>query len=147
MEKLIFDSSRTFVINKTVTSCKIATISREIIERHLKENPKLYEYFLTSIVKKYRIIMLELVNQKFNDSIGKMADFLIRLYYTEEASDRTLIDVLFTQEEVANRVDLNRVTVTKVMKYFKEHNLIEVNNRKVVIKDIEGLKKLTDVPM
>lgn len=142
-----FDSSRTFVMNKTVTSCKIATINRVIIEAYLKENSQLYEYFLTSIVKKYRIIMLELANHKFNDSIGKMADFFIRLYYTEEKSDRTMIDVLFTQEEVANRVGLNRVTVTKAMKYFKDNDLIEVANRKVVIKDIEGLKKLTDVPI
>ncbi len=91
--------------------------------------------------------MLELANHKFNDSIGKIADFFVRLYYTEEESDRTTIDVLFTQEEVANRVGLNRVTVTKAMKYFKDNDLIEVTNRKVVVKNIEKLKQLTDVPM
>lgn len=142
-----FDSSRTFVMNKTMTSCKVATIKRSIVEDKLKENPRLYEFFLTSIVKKYRIIMLELANHKFNDSIGKIADFFVRLYYTEEESDRTTIDVLFTQEEVANRVGLNRVTVTKAMKYFKDNDLIEVSNRKVIVKNIEKLKQLTDVPM
>ncbi len=142
-----FDSSRTFVMNKTVTSCKVATINRAIVESRLQENPKLYEYFLTSIVKKYRIIMLELANHKFNDSIGKLADFLVRLYYSEEDKERQIIDVLFTQEEVANRVGLNRVTVTRAMKYFKEKGLIEVSDRKVILKDVEGLKELSDVPM
>jgi len=142
-----FDSSRTFVMNKTVTSCKVATINRAIVESRLQENPKLYEYFLTSIVKKYRIIMLELANHKFNDSIGKLADFLVRLYYSEEDKERQIIDVLFTQEEVANRVGLNRVTVTRAMKYFKDKGLIEVSDRKVILKDVEGLKELSDVPM
>lgn len=141
-----FDSERTFVTNKTVSSCKIATISRELVESKLKEDIRLYEYFLTSIVKKYRIIMLELANHKFNDSVGKIADFFIRLYYTEDESNREEINVLFTQEEVANRVGLNRVTVTKALKYFKENNLVEVRNRRIIIKDIEGLKVLTDLP-
>lgn len=142
-----FDSSRTFVLNKTVKSCKIATINRRVVEENLKENPRLYEYFLISIVKKYRIVMLELANYKFNDSMGKLADFFIRLYYTEEESESTLIDVLFTQEEVANRIGMNRVTVAKCMKQFKEQGLLDVVNRKVIIKDIEGLKTLTDIPM
>lgn len=141
-----FDSERTFVTNKTVSSCKIATINRELVESKLKENVRLYEFFLTSIVKKYRIIMLELANHKFNDSIGKMADFFVRLYYTEDENHREDIDVLFTQEEVANRVGLNRVTVTRALKYFKENGLVEVNNRRIKIKDIEGLKALTDLP-
>ncbi|MBN2899916.1 MAG: Crp/Fnr family transcriptional regulator [Clostridia bacterium] len=141
-----FDSERTFVTNKTVTSCKIASIKREVVERKLKEDARLYEFFLTSIVKKYRIIMLELANHKFNDSVGKLADFFVRLYYTETELERERIKVLFTQEEVANRVGLNRVTVTRALKYFKENDLIEIQNRMVIIKDIEGLKELTDIP-
>ena len=141
-----FDSERAFVTNKTVTSCKIATIGRDLVESKLKEDVRLYEYFLTSIVKKYRIIMLELANHKFNDSIGKIADFFVRLYYTEDENHREDINVLFTQEEVANRVGLNRVTVTRAIKFFKENDLIEVKNRRIKIKNIEGLKALTDLP-
>jgi CRP-like cAMP-binding protein len=141
-----FDSERAFVTNKTVTSCKIATIGRDLVESKLKEEVQLYEYFLTSIVKKYRMIMLELANHKFNDSIGKIADFFVRLYYTEDENHREDINVLFTQEEVANRVGLNRVTVTRALKFFKENDLIEVKNRRIKIKDIEGLKALTDLP-
>jgi CRP-like cAMP-binding protein len=142
-----FDSSRTFVTNKTVTSCKIATINRPLVEALLRSTPRLYDFFLTSIVKKYRIIMLELANHKFNDAIGKMADFFVRLYYSEDEKDKQLIDVIFTQEEVANRVGLNRVTVTRAMKFFKEEGILEVIERKVFVRDIERLKDLSDVPM
>jgi len=143
-----FDTDRTYVVNKTVRSSKLVIVNREIVEKKLRDFPEMYEYFLTSIVKKYRIIMLELANHKFNDASGRLADFFLRLYYSEEnPADNEIIDVSFTQEEVANRVGLNRVTVTNGIKKFKDLGLIEIIDRKVVIKDIEGLKEFTNVPI
>lgn len=142
-----FDKNRTFVVNKAVTNCKISIVNREVVESKLKEEPKIYEHFLMSIVIKYRMIMLELANFQFNDAIGKLADFFTRLYYTENINEKNNISIVLTHEEIANRVGLNRITVTNGMKLFKEKNLIEMKDRKIVIKDIEGLKKLTNIPI
>ncbi len=143
-----FDTDRTYVVNKALRSSKVAIINRDTVERKLKETPEMYSYFLMSIVKKYRIIMLELTNHKFNDASGRLADFLLRLYYTEEnPTDQAAIDISFTQEEIADRVGLNRITVTNGLKKFKELGIIEVVNRKIVVKDLEGLKSFTNVPL
>ncbi|QXM07048.1 Crp/Fnr family transcriptional regulator [Crassaminicella indica] len=142
-----FDRNRTFVVNKAVTQCKLSVINREAVENQLKKYPKIYEYFLMSIIRKYRMIMLELANFQFNDSVGKLADFFTRLYYTENINEKNNISIVLTHEEIANRIGLNRITVTNGIKLFKDRNLIEIKDRKIVIKDIEGLKKLTNIPI
>lgn len=143
-----FDMGRANVVNRTVKSCKIATISRAVVEEKLMENPIMYRYFLTSISKKYRIIMHELANYRFNDANGRLADFFLRLYYSEEnPMEGQVIDIAFTQEDLADRVGLNRITVTNGIKKFKEMGLIEIINRKVIVKDVNGLKELTNVPL
>ncbi|TCO74390.1 Crp/Fnr family transcriptional regulator [Marinisporobacter balticus] len=142
-----FDENRTFVVNKAVTNGKISVVSRDVIECRLKEDPEMYHYFLMSIIRKHRMIMLELTNFQFNDSIGKLADFFIRLYYTENINLKNNISIVLTHEEIANRIGLNRITVTNGIKLFKDKNYIEIKERKIIIKDIEGLKKLTNIPI
>lgn len=143
-----FDTGRTYVVNKTMKSCKLVIISRDILEEKLKIHPEMYAYFLTSIVKKYRIIMLELANHKFNNSLGRLADFFIRLYYAEEIpSNEVVMDIIFTHEDIANRVGLNRVTVTRGIKTFVDLDLIELIDRKILIKDIKGLEEFTNIPI
>lgn len=144
-----FDNSRTFVMYKALKNAKISILSREILESKLMEFPNMYNYFLKSIIRKQRMIMIELSNFKFNDSIGKLADFLVRLYYTEDINIKfkNYISIVLTHEEIANRIGLNRTTVTNVLKIFKDRNLIEVKDRKLIIKDIQGLKNLTNIPL
>lgn len=143
-----FDSERSYVVNKTIKSSKIASIERTVLEEKLKNNPQMYSYFLTSVVRKYRILMLELANHKFNDSLGRLADFLIRLYYAQdEPIEGRPLDVCFTHEDIANRIGLNRVTVTRSIKTFVDLDVIELKERNIVIKDIEGLKKVSDIPV
>ncbi len=144
-----FDNSRTFVVYKALKKAKISIINREILEKKLIESPSIYNYFLKSIIRKQRMIMMELSNFKFNDSIGKLADFLVRLYYTEDINinSKNHISIVLTHEEIANRIGLNRITVTNGIKIFKDRNLIDVKERKLIIKDIEGLKNLTNIPI
>ncbi len=144
-----FDNSRTFVMYKALKNAKVSIVNREILESKLIEFPNMYNYFLKSIIRKQRMIMMELSNFKFNDSIGKLADFLVRLYYTEDINInfKNNISIVLTHEEIANRIGLNRTTVTNGIKIFKDRKLIEVKDRKLIIKDIEGLKNLTNIPI
>ncbi|WP_053955830.1 Crp/Fnr family transcriptional regulator [Inediibacterium massiliense] len=142
-----FERNRTFVVIKAVTDGQLSVVHREMIENKLKEKPKMYEYFLSSIIRKYRVVTVELANFQFNNSIGKLADFFIRLYYTESINSKNNISIILTHEEIANRIGLNRITVTNGIKEFKDKGFIEMKDRKIIIKDIEGLKTLTNIPI
>ena len=93
--------------------------------------------------------MMEISNFKFNDSEGKLADFLIRLYYTEDINMdmKKHISIVLTHEEIANRIGLNRATVTKIMTKFKEKAYITISGKEIIINDIEALKSLTNIPI
>lgn len=144
-EMAFFDQHMTYAVNKSLTKGRYAIVNRQFVEAKLAENPKVYHYFLTSIIYKYRAIMSELANAHFNDSTGRLADFLVRLYCTEDSEDKNRISIIFTHEEIANRLGLNRITVTNTMNLFKEKGLIDVENRKIIIKDIESLKRMTNI--
>jgi len=146
-EMAFFDRSSTFAVNKAMTNGKLSVVSRDFVESKLKEDPDIYNYFLISIIRKYRAVMFELASLHFNDSTGRLADLFVRLYYTENTDQKNNISIVLTHEEIAHRLGLNRITVTNTIKKFKEKNLIEIHSRKLIIKDIDGLKKMTNTPV
>ena len=146
-EMAFFEKANTFAVNKALSKGKFSVVNREFVESKLKKDPEIYNYFLISVIRKFRTVMFELSNFHFNDSIGRLADFIIRLYYTETEEPPTTISIIFTHEEIANRLGLNRITVTHGLKKFREEGFIDIQNRHIIIKNIEGLKKITNLPI
>ena len=144
-EMAFFDQSSTFAVNKAVTKGSISVVNRRFVESKLREDPQIYHYFLISIIRKYRAVMSELASFQFNDSTGRLADFLVRLYYPEDSEDKSRISIILTHEEIANRLGLNRITVTNTMNQFRDRGLIDIENRKIIIKDIDTLRKMTNI--
>lgn len=146
-EEDFFDNNRTHIVYKAITNSKVSIVDRDTLEKLLYNNPNMYKYFLKSIILKQRLIMMEISNYKFNDSTGKVADFLIRLYFTEDKNidSKNHISIILTHEEIANRVGLNRATVTKIINNFKSQDIIYTREREIIINDIEKLIKLSNL--
>ncbi len=137
-----FDGYRTCVLTKALEDSIVSIIPRSILEKELEKNPKIYKYFIHSIARKYRILMLFLADSTFNDSLGKLASILVRLTAMQEGElkNYTTIDYIYTHEEFASVMGCSRVTVTNGLKYFKAKNYISIKNRRITIEDVEGLK-------
>lgn len=145
-----FDKRSARDINRAVTDCLVSVIKRKVLEAKLLENPEIYRYFMLDVIRKKRIVMIKFANVSFNDSIGRMADFLIGVYYihsTEKRDPEKPLSIAYTHEDMANRLVLNRRTITRIMKFFKEEGLIEVQKRRIIIKDIDRLKEYTNIPL
>lgn len=141
-----FDGDRTCIITKAVTPCAISIIPRDIVEMELAKDPDVYKHFIHSIVRKYRILMLEFADNHFNDSLGKVAHLMVRLSYStaeaiHDGQGAVPLNIYFTHEELANRLNANRSTVTSCIKRFKNEHLIDVDGKKITLLDMEGLKK------
>ena len=141
-----FDGDRTCIVTKAITACAISKVPRALVEERLGKEPDLYKHFIHSIVRKYRIIMLEFADIRFNDSLGKIAHTLVRLTYSTSKKihdgEGTLpINMYFTHEELANRINANRSTITNGLKTFKEQGYIDIDGKKITVTNIEGLKK------
>lgn len=140
-----FDGYRTCVIVKAIEDSELSVVNREIIERELNKNPKIYKHFLHSVIRKYRLVMLKIADDAFNDSLGKLASTLLRFVALQEGvlKDHVQIDkkYILTHAELAKYLNCSRTTVTNGLNYFKEKNYIDIKNKNIIVKDCSGLKK------
>lgn len=138
-----FCGGESSLVTKALEDSKISILDEETLEQILLENPNVYRDIIHSITRKFRIVMFQMANMAFSDSLGKVADTLIRLYYQEgQDMDRgKKINEKFTHEEIAKLIGCSRVTVTRALNKFKDENMLEINNGEIIIRDIENLEK------
>ncbi|QQY79295.1 CRP-like cAMP-binding protein [Keratinibaculum paraultunense] len=130
-------------LTKALVDSTISILHKEVVEQILFENPNIYRDIIHSITRKFRIVMFQMANMTFSDSVGKVADTLIRLYYQEgeEIAQGKKINDKFTHEEIAKLIGCSRVTVTRALNKFRDENIIDIVNGEIIIKDIEKLEK------
>lgn len=140
-----FDGYRTCVITKALHNSTVSAIHRNVLEKELEKNPRIYRYFIHSITRKYRLVMLKMADDKFNDSVGKIASTLLRFAAMQEGNLKNNIiieyEYTYTHQELAKYLGCSRITVTNVLNFFRENDLIGIQNKHIVIKNIEGLKQ------
>ena len=126
---------------------QVAFIHREKLDLELAAYPEAYRYFIHSITRKYRIILLHLTNNTFNDSTGKIADALLRLSACcdNNLSGKTRIDFVLTHQDLANNIGCSRITVTNCLNKFLDENLISYEGKYIIINDPEALKEYVDL--
>jgi len=125
----------------------VSLIHKDVLEEELSKNPEIYRYFIHSITRKYRILMLQLTNNVFNDSIGRIADALLRLASCStgaSSTGRMLIDTPFTHQELACNIGCSRITVTKCLNKFIDEGVITYDGKKIIINDPVYLKQYID---
>lgn len=142
-----FDGDRTCEITYVTMRSEISVVSRTVLEEALKENPEMYRCFIHSIIRKYRLLMLQIADVRFNDSIGILASALLRIGAMQEGCDlesKTFILHPYKHEELANNLGLSRPTVTNGLCYLREKGLISVQGKNIVIEKVSELKALTN---
>ena len=127
---------------------EISLISGDLLRETLRCRAEVYPYLINSITRKYRIILLQLTNNTFNDSTGRVADALIRLAacadHLEVAENSNIISTVFTQSELAHNVGCSRITVSRILQKLLREDLISIRNKRIIIKDPARLASYTD---
>lgn len=107
----------------TITSCMITTLSQLLCEAEDK---------MTSIAQK--------------NVRERLAETLLELRQVFSYGDKLKEDthpISLTREDLANIVGTATETVIRLISEFKEAKLIEVEGRKIFLKDISGLKNIS----
>lgn len=150
----IFDEMNYFcggskpTVARVKEAAQVSIIYKPVLEEELEKNPEAYRYFIHSITRKYRIVMLQMTNCVFNDSIGKIADALLRLASCSIGAgetERMLIDTPFTHQELANNIGCSRITVTRCLNRFIDEDIIGYEDKRIIIKNSEALKQYINV--
>lgn len=126
-----------------MTDTCISIINKENLERTLENNPLIFRYLLYSSSRKFRIIMLQLESLAFSDSLSALAKQIIRLYAQEgkKINDKKIVDLSLTHQDIAELMGVSRVTVTRGLNTLKDEGIIDIENKRIVINDEDGLLK------
>lgn len=138
-----FDMERTCALTRVIKAGSVSIISRKILDEILIKKPEVYRFFMHSITRKYRILMLQIADAKFNDALGTTANILLRIASMQEHGDlksNTLIARKYTHEELSSTLGLSRTTITNVLNFLKEKNVINFEARQIRILDIQKLE-------
>ncbi|WP_196593607.1 Crp/Fnr family transcriptional regulator [Pectinatus sottacetonis] len=140
---LLSDSFFNYII-KVKKNTWISFVHNKKFNLILKNNPAVYQYFINVIIIKFRIVLLQMVSNIFNNSAGKIADTLLRLSLASvplknSPADNNTIAIPFTQGELANITGCSRITVTRILNQFINKNFISISNKKIIIKNPEAL--------
>ncbi|MDF2635609.1 MAG: Crp/Fnr family transcriptional regulator [Pelosinus sp.] len=142
-EMNLFSNSFFNYVIRVKKDATISFIGKEAFSDFAQKDLKVYQYFMNVMIIKFRIVLLQMVSNVFNNSTGKVADTLIRLISTSNSlqieKTNNMVVVPFTQGELANIVGCSRITVTRILNQFIDQDLISMSNKKIVIKNFDGL--------
>lgn len=83
---------------------------------------------------------MQLASMYFNNSDQKIADILSRLYTQLKTSDcADIISIPLTHQEIADLVGCSRITITRSLDKLKSQDIIDMKNKKIIIKNISKL--------
>lgn len=146
-ETYYFCSGENNISTSVKQDAQVSYLLKNDIEAELNVNPQVYRYFIHSITRKFRIVMLQLTNSTFNDSTGKIANTLLRLSACSEIDPlgRARVNMTFTHQELANNIGCSRITVTNCLNKFLNEEVISYENKKIIINKPEVLKQYVDI--
>lgn len=139
-----FGGGKSDITSIAMTDGSISIVKREELEKALIKNTEIYRYFLYSASRKYRIIMLQMSSMCFNDSLGRIAKAILRLSAQQgkEIGDKIVIDISLTHQDLAELVGCSRVTITRGLNKLKEEKIIDIQKKKIIIKNQDILNSL-----
>lgn len=135
-EQMIY-SKASFTTAKLQVDSTLYYFSERQFELLCKEHPEVSHEFGNSLIQKIRLLANN--NSILNAPIDVQLAFFLMNLYEKNGSNRININ----QTSLANYIGKSRVAVWKVLKEWKDEEILEVNKQSFVIKDIEKLKDKT----
>ncbi|MEH7417055.1 Crp/Fnr family transcriptional regulator [Neobacillus drentensis] len=112
--------------------------SFERFEKLMIHHPSLFNTFIRTVIHKMHI----LADKIYLDTLlpnQQLARILLNICY-----DFKNKEVPLSQQDLVKSTGLNRVTIYKLLKQWKEENVIEYHEKNLIIKKPDVLKKLLD---
>lgn len=132
IQQLTFDAIVTAEEDTTVL-----VIPSSVCARLMDSNIHVRAFIFENSTKRYSQTIWAIQQMLFKRFDQRLASYLI-LAYEQNRSD----ELKKTQEEIARDVNSAREVVARMLKEFATKGLVEIKRGKIVLKNIEGLKRL-----
>lgn len=115
----------------------VLVIPSSVCARLMDSNIHVRAFIFENSTKRYSQTIWAIQQMLFKRFDQRLASYLISAY-EQSGSD----EVPKTQEEIARDVNSAREVVARMLKEFAAKNFVEIKRGKIVLKNIEGLKRL-----
>lgn len=132
IKQLTFD---TVISAETDTEMLVVptSIYNKLVEENIYVKASMYEL----LAERFSTVMWVMQQILFKRFDQRLAEFLVSYYETKGTKE-----VLMTQEEIAVSVNSAREVVARMLRQFAAESWITVQRGKIIIKDIDALRKL-----
>ncbi|MDL4842909.1 Crp/Fnr family transcriptional regulator [Aquibacillus rhizosphaerae] len=142
--ELSFDSEEVkYILNAKVTEDgEVAVIKKNTLEEKLLTDSKLAMEFMKIMSVNYRRDQTKFRDLVLHGKKGALYSTLIRLTnsYGVKQKDGILIDIILTNQELANFCGTSRESVNRLLNDLKRSNILSINKSKITIHDLQYLK-------
>jgi CRP/FNR family transcriptional regulator, cyclic AMP receptor protein len=122
---------------------KLLAISRTPLLEALRDRPELTDALLRSLGAVVRRLTEQAADLVFLDLHGRVAKFLLGLAGQQGGSldGEVELDLHFTQTDLAAMVGGSRQSVNQILRTFERRGYIELHGRKIVLKQLDQLRR------
>ncbi|MBP1749113.1 MAG: Crp/Fnr family transcriptional regulator [Deltaproteobacteria bacterium] len=145
-ESAAFDRNPYFATATALEESDIHVINIDDAEALLRGHPEVSLLIITAIIRKLRLLGLQVEDFSFLDAQKRVANILLKLMHEVGESTRggILIKKRITHEDLASITGLSRVTVTNVLNHLARLKLITKGRFKYTIIDREKLESFIE---
>jgi CRP-like cAMP-binding protein len=129
---------------EAVETALLSVVNREAFDALIRREASLGYKLSRMIEQRRRELELRLETLVWKDVHAKLAELLLGLgrEHGIEDSRGTLLSLKITHQELANLIGSTRETVSLTLSQFKRSGLILMDERKIILKDLDGLRAL-----
>lgn len=129
-----------------IENAKICFIPREAFLSSMMKNPEFFKRITKQLCHELGVMEEKLTDASQKSIRERLAFLLLQLAntYGVDGGGYQRIDLLLTREELAGMVGTATESVIRLLSEFKKDGLIELEGKKILLKDKKGLARLSD---
>jgi CRP/FNR family cyclic AMP-dependent transcriptional regulator len=126
---------------ETMEQTALYAMNRAVFIQFMEKSPKLCLKLLEATIDRLRKANEQIFDLTFLGVRLRILKSLIRLseQYGVQSNQGILIDVKLTHQQLANMVGTVRESVTKVLLQLQEEQVIEIRQKRIIVKNADAL--------
>ncbi|ACL69732.1 Crp/Fnr family transcriptional regulator [Halothermothrix orenii] len=140
-EVVLFGIDRYPATTVAIGEVVVDYLSRSKFRRYFTNNPEIGWGMLKVMARKLARSQKRIENLGLRDTKGRVATLIMDMMRDFGEKNNQVVKLHFNRQELANFIGTSRETVSRTLSEFKSEGLIDIKGKKLIIKDIEGLKR------
>lgn len=127
----------------------VCAMKIEHLKMLMSMHPSLGLSVTASLGKKMARMDRQLESLIFKDAQGRVVEFLLRMAkdHGKVEGEQVVIEHNLTHQDMANLTATSRQTVTTILNDLREEGILNIERKKVLVKDMDALEQSVEKPM